>query len=167
MESDLRRWMRLVEATTGGHTVRVFHGSPEPKLNLRGGVIYGTRNFGFAAGYAVHRRGNETGYVHTLDFHFKKLATEADVYSLAQEYEIELGSHVTPVTVIDQHHHDFNDDILDGLLEHGFDGITGYDDGFDGAEDIVWAVFNPIRQISLVAVTPVSKMDVKRRDAPS
>jgi len=145
----------------------VFHGSPEATLTLRSGVLYGVRDFGFAASYATDRAGQTTGYVHTLDFHFRKLATKNDVDDLAEDYGLDIN-HLAAVTIVDQNHDAFNADILDGLREHGYDGITGNDFGFrsDFEELTVWAVFNATKQITTVAVTPVTKDDHKHDHAP-
>jgi len=164
MENDLRRWMRLVESDDR-KIVRVFHGSPESTLNFRTGLFYGVRDFGFAASYATER-GRGTGFVHTLDFHFHKLADDNICHQIADE----LGSEqIRAVNIPDDNHYMYDERIFMRLTELGYDGITGYDFGFrsDFEELIVWLVFDAAAQITSVAVTPVSGEDMKHKHEPS
>jgi hypothetical protein len=171
MQNELRRWIQLIEMTGQSTVVRVFHGSREPKLNLRSGLFYGVRDFGFAASYAVAKGANKHGFVHTLDFRFNKLAHEKVVYDIANELNVDLGvSHA--VTVPEQHHGYYRqefDVVVKRIKQLGYDGITGYDFGFrdDFEELVVWLVFDAVKQITPIAVTPVTRADMKRLDAPT
>jgi hypothetical protein len=156
-----------------GHpsTVRVFHGSREAKLNLRSGLFYGVRDFGFAASYAIERGANKKGFVHTLDFHFKKLAHEKLVYELATELDVDLGM-AHAVTVPEKHHGYYRDEfgrVFNRLKQLGYDGITGHDFGFrdDFEELVVWLVFHAPSQVTPIAATPVTGADLKRSHAPA
>jgi hypothetical protein len=167
MKHDLRRWMTLAESA--GTTVRVFHGSPESALTFRAGLFYGVRDFGFAASYAVDR-GNGKGFVHTLDFHFDKLADDDICYQIADELNVDISGTNT-VSIPDDNHPLYDDDygrVFARLKELGYNGITGHDFGFraDFEELVVWVVFDAASQITPVSVTPVTADDMKSNHPP-
>ena len=162
--SELRRWMRLCETST--QTVRVFHGSDEPHLTLRPESMYGVRDFGFAASYPFGRSYSKRGWVHTLDFHFSKLADNAIIEQIADDLGIELGTGV--VLLADRNHPDDSPEyraLHEKLVALGYNGITGYDFGFrsDFEELPVWVVFDAAKQVTIIDTVEVTRADIPRK----
>lgn len=157
--SDMRRWVRLLEASAS--RVRVFHGSPERALHLEAGPLYGVRDFGFAASYALDRGDADYAYVHTLDFQFHNLCDQDTLQALFDHHGIEPWPSAAGVFIS-------HPEFMRMLVDAGYDGLTAHDFGFrsDFEELPVWMVVDAATQVTIVDVVDVTSDDLRHTHAP-
>ena len=151
--------MRISEITNSNQTIRVFHGSPEKNLRLLPQYLYGVRDFGFAASYAVER-GRGSGFVYTLDFSFHKLGDDKIIDKVCEDNEIE---NFWGISIVEQY-----PETIKLFQDLGYDGLTSYDFGFrsDFEQLQSWVVFNAAKQVKIIGITEVGPDDLKHTHAP-
>jgi len=154
-------YFRTTDETT---IIRVFHGSPKNYMILSPGLMYGSRDFGFSAAYAItiNNQNKDHGWVYTLDFEFKKIADSTAINAVCDELNIfTVGS---LLRLLDEH-----PIILTKLKKLGYDGLSALDVGFRHHFDkiMVYAVFNAATQVTIKSMVMVTKADIKKTHAPS
>ena len=148
--SSLKHYIRIVESESI-KIVKVFHGTRDSDLKLRSAPLYGVVEEEFAMSYALERsHGHDQAFVYTIEFRFRKLASDKDVGDLCDELDI----FVFPSTagVITEH-----PELIEMLQKRGFDGVFAYDFDFEDKEREVYCVFNAARQARILSCDRLSK----------
>jgi hypothetical protein len=158
---NLHHWLQIVETVKRPQTIRVFHGSPEKRLILKPEMLYGTRDFGFAASYALERRQHTVPVVYTLDFRFQNLCSADALDDLFEKHDIDPSPSAAGVFIS-------HPEFIQVLVAEGYDGLTANDFGFrdEFEERPVWMVANAAKQAKIIASTAVTKADMQRTYEP-